>query len=138
MTILLGIIAIIVAGLSMATYIEGASHRRKPMLIKTADYTVVEDDVGRAFSTQGAAGAVVFSLPAAKVGMRFEFYVQETEELRIDPNGTETIALPSTGVQGAAGKYLTANAIGEFVVLECTTAGAWEAPTFGGTWTAEA
>jgi hypothetical protein len=48
------------------------------------------------------------------------------------------IALPSTGVAGAAGKYLTANADGESVHLMCTKAGTWTAFGFTGTWTAEA
>jgi hypothetical protein len=59
-------------------------------------------------------------------------------ELRIDPNGTETIALPSTGVQGAAGKYLVADADGETVDIECTKTGQWSVFGFTGTWTAEA
>jgi hypothetical protein len=52
----------------------------------------------------------VFALPAAVVGLNIAFASGATQELRIDPNGTETIALPSTGVQGAAGKYLVADA----------------------------
>lgn len=107
--------------------------------VKTADYTVVADvDNGKTFSTEGAAGTVVFALPVATVGQWYRFSVGAVQELRIDPNGTETIALPSTGAQGAAGKYLTANAIGEGVELECVKAGQWDARYYVGTWTAEA
>lgn len=105
--------------------------------IKTADYTVLAADNGALYSTQGAGGAVTFALPAATVGLSYWFAVQEAQELRIDPNGTETIALPSTGAQSAAGKYITANAIGEFCRIVCFTAGQWEVPLWGGTWTAE-
>ena len=86
----------------------------------------------------GATGAVTLVLPAAVVGLNFLFKVVAVQELRLDPNGTETIALPSTGVQGAAGKYLTANAAGEYVQIRCDATGEWKIATYSGTWTAEA
>lgn len=105
----------------------------------TADRTVLAAECdGRVFTTVGAAGTVVFAVPAAKLGMELRFRVGAAQELRIDPNGTEVIALPSTGVAGAAGKYLTANADGETVHLVCTKAGTWSVFGFTGTWTAEA
>jgi hypothetical protein len=107
------------------------------VVAKTANYTVTTGDTGTTFTTVGAGGAVVFSLPAAVVGLRYRFRVGAAQELRIDPNGTETIALPSTGVQGAAGKYLTADADGETVDIECTKAGQWSVFGYTGTWTAE-
>lgn len=104
----------------------------------TADRTVLASECdGRCFTTVGASGTVVFALPAATLGMSVKFRVGAAQELRIDPDGTEVIALPSTGVAGAAGKYLTANADGETVELVCTKAGAWSAFGFTGTWTAE-
>lgn len=105
---------------------------------KTADYTVTAGDSGRTFSTAGASGTVTFAMPAAVPGLRYRFYVGAAQELRIDPNGTETISLPSTGVAGAAGKYLTANAAGETVDIECVVAGTWSVFGYTGTWTAEA
>lgn len=105
---------------------------------KTADYTVTKGDSGKTFTTVGASGTVVFALPAALVGMKYRFRVGAAQELRIDPNGTELMALPSTGVPGAAGKYLTANADGETVEIECTKAGQWSVFGYTGTWTAEA
>jgi hypothetical protein len=80
---------------------------------KTANYTVVkETDNGKFFTNDGASGAIAFALPAATPGQRYTFVVKAAQELRIDPNGSETIALP-TGVQQAAGKYIGADAIGE-------------------------
>lgn len=105
---------------------------------KTANYTISTGENGTGFSTVGAAGAVTFALPAATVGLNYYFYVGAAQELRIDPNGNETISLPSTGVPGAAGKYLTANAAGETVRLVCAVAGTWAVFGFTGTWTAEA
>lgn len=103
---------------------------------KTADYTVTTADNGKTFSTAGASGTVVFSMPAAVPGLRYRFYVGAAQELRIDPNGTETAGLPSTGVQQAAGAYLTANAAGETLDLQCVVAGTWSPFGYSGTWTA--
>lgn len=104
----------------------------------TGPVTVSVADSGKWFSTVGAAGAVTFALPAAVVGLKYGFRVGAAQELRIDPNGTETISLPSSGVPGAAGKYLTADAIGETVLLVCVVAGTWSVAGYTGTWTAEA
>jgi hypothetical protein len=104
---------------------------------KTADYTVVRGtDNAKHFTNEGAGAAITFSLPAATVGQRYRFTAKAAQELRIDPNGTETIALPSTGAQQAAGAYLTANANGESVEVVCLTAGVWDCPSYTGTWTA--
>lgn len=85
----------------------------------------------------GAAGAVTFTLPAATTGMRVTAFLKAAQELRLDPDGTETVALPSTGAQGAAGKYLSADAVGEYVQLLCVTAGTWSCVGYSGTWTAQ-
>lgn len=111
-----------------------------PMFVEahTADDTLLAAEMyGSIHTSVGAAGTVVLTLPAAVVGMHAMFRVGAAQELRLDPNGTETIALPSTGVQGAAGKYLTANADGETVHLVCDKAGQWSVYGFTGTWTAE-
>jgi hypothetical protein len=104
--------------------------------IKTAAYTVLDTDVGTTFTTEGASGAVTFTLPAATVGLWYRFQVGAAQELRIDPNGTETIALPSTGAQSSAGAYITADAAGEAVEIQCVKAGAWVVRSYIGTWTA--
>jgi len=117
----------------------------KILKIKTADYTILPltEDMWATFSNKGASGTgtgggvVTFTLPSATVGMGFHFIVQTACRLRIDPNGTETIALPSTGAQSAAGKYIEANAVGESVSIECKVAGDWDVNSYIGTWTAE-
>ncbi len=105
--------------------------------VKTAAYTITQDDTGTGFTSVGATGAIVLTLPAALVGMHYYFRVGAAYELRIDPNGTETISLPSNGVPGAAGKYLAADAVGETVHLVCATAGTWSVFGYTGTWAAE-
>ena len=84
-----------------------------------------------------SGSAAVFNLPAALVGMEFYFYVLSAFELRINPDGTETIGLPSSGVQQAAGKYITADAVGEYVHIVCVKAGQWETLDYRGTWSVE-
>lgn len=105
---------------------------------KTAAYTVKDTENGTGFTNVGAAGAVTLTLPAAVPGLHYYFRVSVAQELRVDPNGAETISLPSTGVPGAAGKYLSADAIGESVHLVCAVAGSWSVFGHTGTWTAEA
>lgn len=102
----------------------------------TASDTLTADENGTLHSNDGASGAVTLTLPAGVDGMFFFFNVRAAQELRIDPNGTETISLPSNGVPGAAGKYLTADAIGESVHLMFAD-GNWFVVGYTGTWTAE-
>jgi hypothetical protein len=105
---------------------------------KAANYTVLASENGQCFTNTGASGTITLSLPAATAGMHYKFYVGAAQQLRIDPNGNETISLPSTGVAGAAGKYLVADAVGETVYLYCANAGTWAVMGYTGTWTAEA
>ena len=104
---------------------------------KTNDYVISAIDCDKTFTTAGASGTVTFSLPAATPGLRFKFHVGAAQQLRVDPNGVETISLPSTGVAGAAGKYLVADAIGETLAIECVVAGAWSVFGHAGSWTHE-
>lgn len=113
------------------------AHQTSTVQTKTADFTLTPGDSGRTFSSAGASGTVVATLPPAVPGLKYRFRVGAAQELRLDPDGTETISLPSTGVPGAAGKYLTANAAGETVDIECVVAGTWAVFGFTGTWTAE-
>jgi hypothetical protein len=104
--------------------------------VKTANYAVVAGvDNGKTFTNEGASGAVTFALPAATVGQWYRFVAKAAQEIRLDPNGTETISL-DTGVQQAAGAYITFNAIGERVTIECVKAGEWDTSDPIGTITA--
>ena len=107
------------------------------VLTSAATITAAQAKLGSLVVTNvGAGAAVTYALPPAKVGMCITAIVKAAFELRLDPNGTETISLPSTGVQGAAGAYITADAVGESVVLVCTVAGTWDAlGPIDGTWT---
>lgn len=104
---------------------------------KTGNYTVTAADSGKVFTNTGAGGTITFTLPVAVVGLHYIFSVGAAQALRIDPNGTETIALPSTGVPAAAGKYIVASAEAGTVTVVCTKAGGWAVSGYTGTWTAE-
>jgi hypothetical protein len=102
----------------------------------TAGDTLTKAESGTGHTNTGAAGAVALVLPPATVGLNFYFYVNAAQELRIDPSGTETIALPSSNVQQAAGAYIVADAVGEWVRIICVVAGTWSVFGYLGTWTA--
>lgn len=104
--------------------------------VKTADYTVKTTENGTGFTNTGATAAVTFALPPATVGLHYYFVVDDTDGIRVDPNGTETISLPSTGVPSAAGAYITADLAAECVHIACHKAGTWCVLSYVGTWTA--
>jgi hypothetical protein len=109
----------------------------RPVEAHTAGDTLTVEESGSIHTNTGASGTITLVLPAAVVGLEYFFFVGAAQELRIDPNTTQTISLPSTGVAGAAGKYLVADAVGETVHLVCALAGTWSVMGYTGTWTAE-
>ena len=111
--------------------------RRTNVVVATSARTLTAAESGTVVSNAGASAAFAFTLPPATVGLRFVAVVEAAYELRLDPDGTETIALPSSGVQSAAGKYIGADAVGEKVEIICITAGTWDVIHYSGTWTAE-
>ena len=109
---------------------------RRRVEAHTAGDTLTTRESGSVHTNAGASGAITIALPAAEDGLEFIFIVRAAQELRIDPNGTETISLPSTGVPSAAGKYISADAIGESVRIVAVSTN-WHVVGFTGTWTAE-
>lgn len=116
---------------------DGSRPQTSTIVTKTADFDIEAYDSGKTFTNTGASGTITGVLPAAVPGLKIRARVSVAQALRLDPDGTETISLPSTGVPGAAGKYLVADAIGETVDLECVVAGSWSVFGYTGTWTAE-
>lgn len=115
--------------------------RRTRRVVRTVDTTGItltaEELAGEVIVVNtGASAEVVIALPAAKRGMKVHAQCLAAQEIRLDPNGTKTIALPSTGAQSAAGAYITANAVGEWVTLICLVDGTWDVAGYNGTWTA--
>ena len=102
----------------------------------TASDTLTEEENGTLHTSVGAAGEIILALPVAAVGLNYKFYVGAAQNLVIEPNGSDAISLPSTGVPGTGGVNLVANAIGETVDLVCAKAGVWACFGFTGTWAA--
>lgn len=90
---------------------------------------------GHTYTNEGATGTVTLSLPPAKLRLEYNFELCEAQQFRIDPDGTETIAI--NGTQQGAGKYIVADAVGERCTLRCIIEGQWEQYNSLGTWTAE-
>lgn len=114
-------------------YIEGC-HPARPTNC-TAAITIRQFDNGHTYTNTGATGAVTLTLPPAEVGLKYHFRVTAAQELRLDPSGTETVAI--NGTQQAAGLYISADAVGAACTLECVVAGQWEQFNAIGTWTVE-
>lgn len=107
----------------------------------TANYTVTTGDSGKTFTNTAAAGEVDFTLPAAAVGLQYNFVLTVAQILKILPNGTDqigtasTATVPATGVLNTAGHGIDASAIGASVMLLCTKAGEWNVMSSAGAWT---
>jgi hypothetical protein len=61
---------------------ENGSHGKGP-IAKTASYAIKATQTGTIFTNSGATGAVTFSLPTAKGGMRFTFIKVAAQNLLI-------------------------------------------------------
>lgn len=98
---------------------------------KTADYTVTSGETGKTFTTDGAAGTVIFTLPAAAAGLRYTFIVMETQILRVARAGGDAIF-----DQGGTSRTTTEAAVkGRTITLEATSAAEWYVVAINGSWT---
>lgn len=108
---------------------------KKTIESHTTDDTLTAAESGSIHSNLGATGAVTLTLPAsASAGTVFGFAVQAAEELRIDPSAA-TIRDDSGQT---AGKYKSADAIGECLTLVADGNGDWAVIAKSGTWIEEA
>ncbi|MES2598605.1 MAG: hypothetical protein V4662_24940 [Verrucomicrobiota bacterium] len=101
---------------------------------KTANYTVLAAETGTTFTNYGAIATITFALPPAVVGLHYRFVVLASSgtswQLRVDPNGTETIGA------GTSGQYQWADALREVLHIACFETGKWVILNAQGTWTA--
>ena len=112
----------------------GAGGVEKTIEAHTSDDTLTAAESGSVHSNLGATGTVTLTLPAsAPVGTVVTFAVQAAYELRVEP-GTATIRDDSGQT---AGKYKSADAIGECLSLVADSNGDWATIAKNGTWTEE-
>ena len=112
----------------------GAGGVKKTIEAHTSDDTLTSAESGSVHSNLGATGTVTLTLPTtAPVGTVFTFAVQAAYELRVEPD-TATIRDDSGQT---AGKYKSADAIGECLSLVADSNGDWATIAKNGTWTEE-
>lgn len=92
-------------------------------IAKTADYTVVAADVGTLFTNTGAAGAVIFTLPALAAGLGpFEFLVTANQNVTVTAPAGKLVTFNNAAATSVA--FSTAgNKIGGRVRVWCNAAG---------------
>lgn len=72
------------------------------VVAKTADYTVVAADNGTLFTTLGAAGAVVFTLPALARGYRFRFFNEVNQNMTVTAPSGKLVAFNNAAATSIA------------------------------------
>jgi hypothetical protein len=100
---------------------------------KTASYTVLTTDLGTAFTNNGAAGAVIFTLPAAAIGLYYRFTCFVAQTLEVLCVGSDKIAVGTTN-SAAAGNAQVATPFAS-LSIRCDVTGQWVATSSTGTWT---
>lgn len=88
---------------------------------KTADYTITDADDGKLFTNRGAAGAVIFTLPAvtaARKGMTVYFFVVADQNVTINATANEMVTFNDLDADGIAFSTAT-ELIGAAVMAVC-------------------
>ena len=67
----------------------------RQVLVKATDYTVTAADNNVTFSTRGASGAVIFTLPTLARGLRYRFFNEADQNMTITSVVADTIVGPN-------------------------------------------
>ena len=102
-----------------------------------------QDCYGGVVTNQGDGDAQTQTLPKAVVGMRVTFVVMAAFAINIDPNTSTEFGVANVDqinvnglLDATAGDAISADAVGEFITLECLEPNVWTATSQAGTWTA--
>lgn len=99
----------------------------------TTNDTLAAADSGRTYViSSGATSAVYLNLPAAVPGMVYPFINSSTEEVYINPDGTDIINYASLSAGDTI--YNSSSAKGDSIKLICTVANTWDVEINNGTW----
>jgi hypothetical protein len=108
--------------------------------VLTGTANIEADDNNKNYQVD-CTSLVTANLPPAVVGLRYPFNVTVgTNDLRLNPDGSEFIYLPDGTLPNVAGDYITngtANAAFDQIIVECTQPGRWVTYAAIGTWTEE-
>lgn len=91
----------------------------KPVVAKTAAYTVQESDCGRVFTNRGAVGSVTFTLPKTSPelnGWSCEFFTAAAQAIVIATNPVDTLTVHA---DLTADTVTTAATIGQHFTVIC-------------------
>jgi hypothetical protein len=102
---------------------------------KTTSYTVLTTDSATTFDNTGAAGQVVYTLPAAAAGLTFSFTNTAAGAGFTKAMATGTDKIAQLGVLGGAAGFVVSTAIWTTITLTCSAAGTWVVTGVTGTWT---
>lgn len=113
---------------------QGALLNKRVITAKTADYTVTAAETGTVFTNTGAAGTVVFTLPASPAnGLTYEFHITEAQSVDIK-TGTAVLIYANAAPTTATTGKLTKNTVGTCIQLVYNGV-AWMGTGQSGTWT---
>lgn len=103
-----------------------------PYQDKAAGFNVEFEHSGDLFTNNGAGGVITGVLPDAQPGLIFSFAAVDDHDLRVDPDGADTIIGGSGG-----GNYMSLDTLGDTATFECVIADEWIIKTAYGTLASE-
>lgn len=95
----------------------------KGEIAKTGDYTVTAADHGMLFTTTGAAGAVVFTLPAVTAGLRFRFLNTVNQNMTIASAEGDNLVTDGDAAADSVASSTSSHKIGGFYEVIGNAAG---------------
>ena len=114
--------------------LESATAAASPTTIAvTHSRTLSASETGSSVTNEGAASAIVVTLPSAVTDLTFRFYVQVAQTLEVVAGDGDTIRIGADVT--AAGGSITSNTVGHSVVLVAVNNAEWIGFGSAGTWT---
>ncbi len=98
--------------------------------VASTPHTITAGESGKTFTNEGATAQIVHTLPAAAAGLKFRFYVQDSDGLRVTAASGDTIRVyPEVSI---AGGYVESTLIGAAITLLAINATEWVAVAVSG------
>jgi hypothetical protein len=94
---------------------NGDLKTRQPVAPTTSDTTMLVDDSNTFYTNEGATGAVNFTLPIPQAGLVYEFFVKETQNVKITASVSKTIRHGANVTQ--SGGYIESGTVGNYIKM---------------------